>query len=118
MSLLKTVTYPEQPLYVISDVLDELILKMVIIGPYPEFVHKADQLAQDPPIIDRKVIWLKSFPEELSNQFIDLPEDTAQIVGFSCSTINKVSKVIFTGEPLDYAILLSAYADAGLPPNN
>lgn len=103
-----------------STVLDQKILKMVVVVNDSALVEMANNLALKPPTaIDRYVIWYKT-PDfsELKKQYPALPEDLTQVKAFSLSTKNKVADIITANETIDYVRIDQSYTKAGLPEYN
>jgi hypothetical protein len=98
-------------------VIGKPIIKMVVLGNYPDVVEKANNLALEPPTeVDRWVLWFKQPNEsELNVLFPNLPDDISSIVAFSLSTQNRVADTITTQEEADYVRIDQAYTKAGLP---
>lgn len=115
--LLKTIIVPTaDPLAI----LDQKILKMVVISNDSALVEMANNLSLKPPTaIDRYVIWYKA-PDfvELQKQFSSLPDDLTQVKAFSLSTKNKVADVIKADETADYVRIDQSFTKAGLPEYN
>lgn len=90
-------------------------LKLVIINSDPDFVKKADTVAQQTPMgIERYVIWVKS-PDigMLRNQIPELPEFFNTVIAFSLSTINKLALIMSKDEPINELRIDRAYFKAG-----
>lgn len=116
MALQKTTIYPdENP----SPILNQHILKVVVLGNKVHLVKVADDLAIDPPTaIDRHVIWFKQpDPQLLLTLFPGLPQNN-NIKAFSLSTLNNIADIIYNNEPEDYVRVDQAYTRAGLPEYN
>jgi hypothetical protein len=101
-------------------ILDQQILKMVVISDNPTLVKVADDLAQVPPTsVDRKVIWCKNLnSHDLKKMIPDLPDSLEGIQAFSLSTKNKIADTILYWKFGDYVRIDSAYTNAGLPQYN
>jgi hypothetical protein len=115
--LKKTTICPDQDPII---VLNQKILKMVVISNNPNLVKAADDLAQVPPTsVDRKVIWCKNPNScDLKKMIADLPDNLDGIQAFSLSTKNKIADTIKQWTFGDYVRIDSAYTDAGLPQYN
>lgn len=107
-----TVVPPGNP----TSVLNEKIIKMIVVTNDSEFVEKADNLAINAPTaIQRKVIWYKQPDwQQLKQMFAELPYNKVDIKAFSVSTKNKIADVITVNEQADYMRIDEAYTKAGL----
>jgi hypothetical protein len=116
-TLSKTSTIPPASA---ETVLGMPILKMVILGNYPDSVIKANDLATDPPTaVDRWVLWFQLPNEgELRTLFPALPTDIDNILGFVLSTTNKIADILYKNEPIDYVRIGLAFTNGGLPEFN
>lgn len=97
-----------------SGVINSPILKMVVLGNYPDIVTKSDTLAQSPVIVDRKVIWYQQVPGNLNDIFHGLPASYGNIKAFSVSTTNTVADKILLDETADNVRVMQAFNRAGL----
>lgn len=113
----KTVTHPDQDP---DDILNQPVLKMVVLVDDLDLVDIANNLALDPPIsVDRWVVWFKDpDDDDMRRRIPDLPPELKEIQAFSLSPMNKVSDIIYRKEKVDYVRVEHAYTKAGLPENN
>ena len=112
----KTLIIPEDDP---NTVVGQPILKMVILGNNQHLAQIANDLALDPPVVDRRVLWFKD-PDmaALRHLFKSLADDLGDVLAFSVSTKDLVADYIRKGEQLDYIRVDQSYTRAGLPEYN
>lgn len=101
-------------------ILDQKIIKFIVLVNDESVVVKANNLALDTPAnVDRFVIWYKE-PDltNIKKENPSLPNDLSLVTAFTLSEINKVADVIMNSETIDYVRIDSAYTKAGLPEFN
>ena len=115
-NLTKTTTVPTQDPTL---VLNLPILKMIVLGNRSVIAQLADDLAQDPPIVDRQVIWFTAgLPDNYKKQFnisdpLNLITNLLNVQAFSLSTGNKIADAINISENVDEVRMDLAYTNAG-----
>lgn len=116
-NLSKTITIPPASP---ETILGKPVLKMVILGYYPNAVDLANELAIEPPTsTDRWVLW---FPQPESDQirtlFPSLQNNYSSLLGFVLSTTNKIADLLLVNETIDTVRIDQAYTQGGLPQYN
>lgn len=115
--LQRTTIYPDQdPL----PVMEEPILKLIVLSNDMEIVKNADNLAQsDPTSIGRWVIWMQQKDNDMLETLLnEVPNNVDEVVAFALSTVNLVADAILDSEEVDYLRLDEAFTKAGLPEFN
>ena len=97
-----------------DNVLNQPIIKLIVVMNDPNLAQLADDLAQNPPIVDRQVIWFQNgLPANFQAMFNINNLNTA--LAFSLKIDNTVADVIRdTDNPVDAVRMAIAYNNAGL----
>jgi|GEM_PF-3299793 len=111
MPLIKTTIVPPGDA---NAVLNQPIIKMIVIVNDPDLAQLADNLARNPPIVDRQVVWFPGgLPANFQATFNIDHIDTA--LAFSLKIDNTVADIITTDDrPVDAVRMAIGYNNAGL----
>lgn len=106
--------------FISEDIINDPILKLIVINDEEDFVELADMVAQQDPMgMDRRVIWIKNCDHQsVYDQIPDLSVELNNVKAFSLSTINKAARIIDIDDDINFIRIDEAYIEAGKPEYN